>query len=286
MGLVAVSLLIVISCGESPTTTESNKEPEITKASGWAIESIDPSFWTKRGDNSNATALRNFWIYASDPDGIEDIIYVSVTDPGGTNWTLRDNDTGKDHYDDEGEFFGGWRRYYDTDQPNAVILGQYTVLVRDSAGNEVTDTISVNSPGTNSGSDFIYSENYTGLTSGSIEMLKRATIIDVMKGQDDMTLQFQVDDSRVFNGFIWFYDDSTNYITWSGLIKNKVNEGVGFFKDGTTNTLKIQSSDLELGDFTFDNIKGIHLVLRDGIQFSPKENVYDHRSVSQYYTIP
>jgi len=117
-------------------------------------------------------------------------------------------------------------------------------------------------------------------------MLKRASIIDVTKGQSDITIQFQVVDSRVYNGVIWFYDDSAEYITWSGWFKNKVNEGAGLYNDGTTNTLQIQSSDLELGDFSFDDIKGFHVILTDGAQYAPDETEYDHRSVSQYQTIP
>jgi len=268
----------------NPIGEEKNGEPEIIGNSGWVVENIDPSFWTKWGQSSDATAFLGLWIYASDPDGIQDITYVSVISPRDELFVLRDKSIGVDHYDDDNDRFGG-RLYYSLDHPHGVTLGRYTVLIRDSAGHEVTDTISVNSPGTKSGSGSIYSENYTGSTSSSPKMLKRASILSATKGSGDITIQFRTDDLRVYNGYVWFYDASANYITSSGYFKNKVNDGAGLRTDGTIDTLKVQSSDLELGDFTFDDIKGLHVILMDGAQYAPEE-AYDHRSISQYQKIP
>jgi hypothetical protein len=269
----------------NPIGEEKNEKPTITDASGWVVENIDPSFWTKWGQSSDATAFIDFWVFANDPDGIEDITYVAITSPDGGLWVLRYKDVGFDHYDDRGKFFGGWRRYYSLDLPNLVVLGRYTVLIRDSAGNEVTDTFSVNSPGTKSGSGSIYSESYAGSLSGGAKMLHRASIRSATKSSGDITIQFSVSDSRFYNGYVWFYDASANYITSSGYFKSKVNDGAGLRTNGTTNTLKVQPSDLELGDFTFDDIKWFHVILQDGAQYAPSETTRDHISISQYEEI-
>ncbi len=278
--------IFLTTCGGGGGGGGGNKTPVITEASGWVVENIDPSFWTKWGYSADATAYRNFWVYASDPDGIDDITYVKVTNPKGTYWTLRDSSTGKDYYDPEGGFFGGWRRHYSSSHPNIVYLGQYSVLVRDSAGHEVVDSIDFSSPGSSSGNGFLYSEDYTGSTDGGIEMLKRASVTNFTKEENNITIDFQVYDARVYNGYVWFYDDIAEYITWSDHFKNTINSGAGLYNDGTTNTLQIQSSDLDLGSYTWGDIKGFHVVLKDGAQFAPSETRYDHSSISQYSTFP
>jgi len=96
------------------------------KITSWVTENIDNSFWTKDGGSGGGTAYFDIWIEASDPDGIDDITYVKVTNPEGYYWVLRDSGTGKDHYDPEGGFFGGWRRYYSSDHPHKYILGLYS----------------------------------------------------------------------------------------------------------------------------------------------------------------
>jgi len=272
----SIIFLYFISCANN------GNEPPTCEITHWCTENIDESYWTKWGYTGGGTAYFDIWVEASDPDGIDDITYVKVTNPEGTYWVLRDSETGKDQYDPEGGFFGGWRACYSSSHPHAVYLGQYTALVRDSDGNEVTDTQLFSKPGSTSGNGFVYSEEYMGSTTGGIEMIKRATITSKINGVNDITIEFQVDDSRVYNGFIWFYDSSAEYITWSGFFKNTINGGAGLHVDGTTNTLVIQSSDLDLGSFTWGDITGFHVVVCDGSQYSPKEDYYDHRSISSY----
>ncbi len=180
------------------------------------------------------------------------------------------------------DFFGGLRRYYSSSYPHKVLLGQYTALVRDSKGNEDTDTLFFSKPGSTSGNGFVYSEDYIGSTTGGLEMIKRATIASKTKGANDITIEFQVDDSRVFNGIVRLYDASAEYITWSDLFRNTINGGAGLNVDGTTNTLVIQSSDLDLGSFIWGDISGFHVFLSDGSQYSPREDFCDHMSISSY----
>jgi hypothetical protein len=251
---------------------------------GWTAENIDPSYWTKDGGTSNATAFRDFWIYVDDPDGVGDIVLITVTDPNDSTWTLQNSETGKSHYDEDGGFWGGWERYYDSDSPHALILGTYTVLVRDSAGNEITTSVGFNAPGSSSGSGFIYSEDYTLSTAGGSKMLQRATSISGIKGASDITIQFKVDDTRVINGFIWFYDYTADYITWSDFFRGTINSNSGIiYTDGiTTNTLLILASELDLGSYTLSDVAGFHIVLTDGEQYAPYDTWYDNRSISEY----
>ncbi len=90
-----IALLYFTSCSMPPTV-------EITD---WCTENIDESYWTKSGGTGGGTAYFDIWVEVNDPDGIDDITYVKVTNPEGTYWVLRDSETGEDHYDPEGGFF-------------------------------------------------------------------------------------------------------------------------------------------------------------------------------------
>ena len=303
MVIIFCSLMIIVSLGcdiVNPVGEEKNGKPEITSASGWVVENIDPSYWTKwNRDDLGVTAFINFWIRANDPDGMEDIIYVSVTAPDGKAWVLRDKTSGPlipfwedrdegrflDHYNEEGGYFGGLRRYFSLDRPDSIHLGEYIVSVGDSADQVVTEKFNVNYPGSKSGSGIIHTESYEGSTSVGADMMNRATLLSAIKDNNTITIQFLVSDSRAYTGVVWLYDISANFITSSGSFKDKVNEGAGLYNSGGINKVEIQSSDLELGNQTFKDVTGIHLVLYDGAQYAPEET-YDHVSISQYREIP
>ena len=69
----AVTLCALIGCDLS----QKNESPSFSRYVGWTAENIDPSYWTKDGGTSNATAFRNFWIYVDDPDGVDDIVLIT-----------------------------------------------------------------------------------------------------------------------------------------------------------------------------------------------------------------
>lgn len=285
--LTLISILFFLLCYYliSCSVPEQN-QPPVINALGWATENIDGSFWTKWELPVNASAFFNVWVEADDPDGIDDITYVTVTNPIGTFWVLRDTSIGIDFYDIQGGFFGGWQRFYNPATPHVVYLGQYSVLVRDSAGNEVSDIIDFNNPGSSLIEDvFIYSEEYIGDKTDGTDMVHLPTITGVVKDTNTITIEFQVTDARVYNGAIWFYSASAEFITWSGFFKNTINGGSGLYNNGTTNSLVIQSAELDLGSFTWDDISGFHIALQDGFQYSPREDMYDHLSISLYYEI-
>jgi hypothetical protein len=269
--LFCVVSLFLLSCN----LFQKNEAPIFSGDFGWATSDVDPTYWTKRGDTAPATAFRGFWVYVDDPDGYQDITEIDVIHPNGVDtWYI------EGHYNSEDGYWGGWY-YYDNDTPNTVELGTYTVVVRDSANHEITGNISFNSPGSSSGSGFIYSEDYSGSTTGSVAMIHRASNLSGTKNLSDLSISFTVSDNRVINGGVLFYDSSASYITWSGLFKNTINSGGVLKTDGNTNTLQISSVDLDLGGFTFGDIAGFHVCLTDGAQYAPVET-YDHRSISEY----
>jgi hypothetical protein len=240
---------------------------------------MDLSFGGKRGEVQPATAFLLFQVFIDDPDGHDDIEEIDVIHPDGFAWYIEDD------YDEAGGYWGGWY-YYSNSAPHAVVLGIYEVVARDSADHEITASVSINTPGSSIGSGFIYSEDYTGPTVGGVEMLNRATSPSGTKGASELSLSFMVNDSRVNNGRISFYDSNGDWITVSDWFKDIINGGSGLNTDGSLNTLNISSSKLDLQGYSYSDVAGYHVALFDGAQYAPEDTQYDHRSFSEYELFP
>jgi hypothetical protein len=204
--LVCLSGLTALGCN----LFQKNEAPSFSREFGWATSNVDPSYWEKLGDTDPPTAFCLFQVSVDDPDGYGDIDEIDVIHPTGVKtWYLEED------YNSDGGYWGGWY-YYDQDNPHAVALGTYTVAVRDSAGHEINGSISFNSPGSSSSSGFIYSEDYVlggGSTAGGEPMISRAANVTGILNPDNLSISFTVDDDRVVNGWIWFYDSSFEYVT-------------------------------------------------------------------------
>jgi hypothetical protein len=166
-----------------------------------------------------------------------------------------------------------------------VALGAYSVYVRDSADHETAGLVDFFYPGqdTDSGYDDLFSEDFLGTHPADEDMLFRATGLSGTNNGTTISVDFQVNDPRVYNGYLWFYDSAGEYITWSGWFTDL--EGVGWLNTaGGVNTLDLTASDLDLGGYSLSDIEGFHVVLCDGAQYAPNLTYYDHRSISAYTT--
>lgn len=265
--LLCAASLFVLSCNLAQTN-----RPPVFSGIGWATSNYDPSFWTKTGGTAPATGFRCFQVFIDDPDVRQDIVEITVSDPLGQSWSLEDD------YDSESGYWGGYF-YYSSSSPDRIELGTYEVLARDSAGHEISSTFAVNRPGEVSGTGFLFSPDYGGIKTGGDPMLARAFDLSGSKTAGDLTVSFKVNDSRVYNGWVWFYDAAGGYIGYSDWFKDTINGGSGLHTDGiTANSLVLTAADLT---GFFDSIAGFHVVLTDGAQLAPEIN-YDHRSISAY----
>jgi hypothetical protein len=251
-----------------------NEPPKITMHS-WLTENIHPDFWTVVPPDG--TALFFIECTVSDPDGTDDITKVIMSSPDSCEWTLKDIDINKNLFDQKGYMYG---RFRTLSHPNTIMLGNYRITAVDSEENESSKTFSFGRPGSTTGTGFIYSEEYTGPTTGGTEMIDKAVITGGSKAADSITVEFTIDDTRVFNGLVWLYDSDKSYITWSGFFKDTINGGSGINKSGGTNTLVIREEDLEPGAFTWNDISRCHVVVTDGEQYLPEEYIYEHSSIS------
>ena len=206
--LIIISLVVTLfssGCKEDDSASNSgnstNSAPEIIGGISWVAENIDLTYWTKNDPNygNTATLRMNFWVKATDPDGTSDIELITVTQPNGRYWTIHDLANDRDSYSTTTGKFGGWQGLRSETYPYSKELGDYTIEVKDSAGNVATTTRAIFAPGerTSTGSSFIYTEEYTGSTSGGTPMIRKAQNISASIFGDTIDLSFTVNDSNV-----------------------------------------------------------------------------------------
>jgi hypothetical protein len=249
--------------------------PDIT-IDAFATENIDKSYWQYK---PHVTAFFYVECTIVDPDGIDDIIEVKMDGPYDDVWTLKDNGAGINMFDDNGQM---WHRFY-TGVLNRIPIGEYVIMAKDTSGNEVSTAFTFGEPGSTTGTGFVYSDEYDESKVDGKKMIERVVINNVIKAEDTITVEFTIDDERVFNGRICFYDAGKNEMTRSGYIKNIVNDGNGIYTDGSLNILVLQRENLDMTADEWKNAAKLHFVVTDGEQFLPEENIYHHRSISALY---
>ena len=104
-----------------------------------------------------------------------------------------------------------------------------------------------------------------------------------MSGSQNATtvqISFFNDDSRVVNSLVWFLAGDGTFICSTGYLRDLVNGGDGIRSDDLANVVDIPIAELDLGQFTPNDLSGFHVVLTDGGQYAPETELWDHRSFS------
>ena len=264
-----IILVLVIVCFTVLTGCNlGNYPPSFVKQTEWLSQNIDSTFFTKSSPTAPASAFRGFFVFASDPNGNRDLELITVTDPQGYMWVLLDREVNFELYNSSEGYWGG-SGFYSSSDPDRMFVGDYTVLLRDRSGVEVTQVFSVLPPSGTGGQDYMYSEDYgTGPYPNSEPMLKRASVISETKNINDLEIVFTVVDSAVSNVCVRFYDNSESFIIQTDY--EPVAE-----TGGNPNTITVTDSDVGVSNFA--DIYGFHLSLIDG-----PSDAWLHQSRSAY----
>lgn len=155
-----------------------------------------------------------------------------------------------------GHYIGGWGRWAWNGNPNELPIGKLKVEVRLTDGTDVTYTAVIPAPGSQAADGYttMYSQDYSGIPPAtSAPMVGRASISSGIATGSTVTLSFSVNDQKVYDGYVWFYDSSQKYIGISnedfvdpstGQATTQL-EGAVLHTDGTANTLTLGSSDID-----------------------------------------
>jgi hypothetical protein len=292
--MTACLLALAVACGSSSDSIPPGPTVTVTGV-GWYEENIDLSNWASPPP-SGETAFYDFFIHYSGDIAFTDIQYARVTAPGGYYWTInRDARL----FDAASKTIGGWGRWY-ASQPGVLPIGPLQVEVKLTNGVTSTYTANIPAPGNLTAGSFttMYTEDVTLPPAASAPMVKRATVGatgTVTAASQAISLTFSVNDAKVHNGHVWFYDAAGNYVAGSFYFRNPatglVNSSLpgGLATDGTVNALSIQAADvLFQAGASLGQIARFQVVLTDGAQYGLNTSgraSFDCRSISAFGTL-
>jgi hypothetical protein len=293
---LVLSLFIAVLLTACGSSSSPDSPPEIDHVS-WIMENIDQSFWVNPVDRS---AYINFGIYFTSTDLVaSDIESVVLTAPTGRFWIHDDPAFIAASFDPDRARYGGmWRLYSHFYTSNASVLpiGNYNFEVNFTTGERATFTQLVPSPGS-AGTDsffYVYTEDYSlvssppvGFTALPLRAAINSAVLDTSASQ--LTVDFSIDDPRIYSGKIWLYDASRNYIgtiDWfrnfaTGTVLTTINSGTTIANDGTSNVVTLTDTQIQFKDGnSMNDIYSLNVVLTDGAQYAGDDRSYDARSIS------
>jgi hypothetical protein len=243
---------------------------------GWVEENIDPSFLISPSPNDN-TAFLDFWVHYDGDITFDDLQYARVYLPDGGYWNRAPT---ADFLDTSKKVIGGWGRWWWVTTPHMFPIGPMRAEVKLRNGADSSAVFNVPAPGSTTTGTYttMYTEDATSPPLASAPMVRRATLgatNTVTAATQTITITFSVADTKVYDGWVWFYDISKTYL---GMSKVFMNPAIGvaspflagsvLHTDGTTNTLTLSPSDVSLvSGKTFDQIAAARVVLTDGAQY-------------------
>jgi hypothetical protein len=290
--LSAILVLVVLtSCDK-----ENNKKITITKVE-WVVENIPASFWVSTA-TTKPTCCYGFCIYYDGDDiSINDISSAKIYLPSSTSaWTIT---LSSSTFDSQKKTIGNGGNFWWSSNIHELPLGTLTAKVVLTNGNTASCEFMTHTPGRLDPAGYQYAytpEDATVNSSSYVPTLKRSIPSSVtgdnVKGVSSLTVKFSITDSNAYNGYLWFYDSSNNYIGYSkrfvdkttGLPDPTLNNGSSLITTGTAlNIVTVQDSDIVYsGTETFADISRFSVVILDGVQFrsAGKYSTYDYRSRS------
>jgi hypothetical protein len=267
--------LLLLGCGGSSSS------PSFTVTGvSWVEENIDPSFWQTAPPNGQ-TALYDFWIDYTGDIAFDDIQYARVyIYSSGRYWTINRSSA---FFNATSKQIGGYGRWFDDANPNLLPIGFLQVEVRLNSGADARYWIDVPAPASTTAGGYttMHTEDLLSPPPTSAPMVRRATIgaaNTLTSSTQTIRIAFSVDDAKVYDGFVWFYDASGNYLggffnfrdPTTGSISARL-AGSSLHTDGTSNTLTLQATDLQFDTgASFGQIARFGIGLTDGAQYGPQ----------------
>lgn len=278
--------LLFLSCNLSQTQNKSDDKSITITSLGWYIENIDSSFWTSSTPPSHC--FYDFFIHYIGDISLNDISYAKIYEPSGYYWSLPLTST---YFNIQTKTIGGWYRCYSSSTPNILEIGNVRVEVKLTDGNISSLNKTIPAPGNLTTNNYSYVYSADSPSSSYTPMVYRANSLSGTKTtvSSTITINFKVNDANVYNGYIWFYDSSNNYIGVSKTFRDTTNGNVNSIINSsnininnTNNIVTLLNSDITFQTGNISSITRFIVVLTDGSQYvaQGKYAAYDCRSIS------
>lgn len=303
--LMMLLVFVLVGCPAQKKVEVPEPEPPVVEAKlavdkvGWVIYNYDPTF------SATASARIRFYIdFKSTEVKPEDIKSIEIINEHSTNlsWTVDSADSIKENLKttSTGNIFYQTGRLFSTsysENGSVLPLGNYDFYITPTEGEVVKYTHLVPATGSKStnAKKYTFSEDYVNANNPLADydpLLKRAKISAAFldASQTRLTVKFNVNDTRVYDGSVWLYDTDGNYIGYTqdgfrdfetGQITSNINSGNSFKTGGAENSVVVEAPQL-----SFEDGKGIsdiaftHIALYDGWQFKDTDSSFDIISIS------
>jgi hypothetical protein len=297
--VLVLLLSILAACSQSGPSVSAEIDGDL----GWVIGNIPANYWS---DGSGPSAVIDLSFVFQDPNislATIESVKISNSLAPSRGWTYTTDElsdhfftsatTGKKGF----SFFNLWTDELSSNG-SAIYLGTYTVEVELKNGRGSSKTLVTPAPNalTANGYSYAYSpESYAGTpTANYVALPKRATIESAAFNTtgDTLTLNFLVNDDRVYNGVVEFFDVNGDYLGFAGTFRDfetkslypKLNGGLELRNNGTSNNLILSSGDIvvssRISNFSLAMIKSFNVILMDGKQYVGTKGMYDTYSYS------
>jgi hypothetical protein len=276
---VIVFTIVLFSCNlDSKTVTISD--------TGFIVENISTSFWLS-ANPPTGTMFVTISISYNEQLSTSDFSKIEISDEDNHKWTLDSNN----FTCDETKKVLKANRLWSSSIGNKARIGNYKITVFLTNGASATSNCIVREPHTlNNPTTVIYAvDGVPG--ANEVAAIPRATIGTRTKTLTEVTVQFSINDSEVYNGWIWFFDSANNYLGYSGTFRDSAGDLRTSLipvlnTSGTMNTVTINSSTISYGTISdISNIVKCIVVLCDGYQFT-SHTEFDYISLGARVSIP
>jgi len=293
--VVAILFLELFFAGcENPAGSSEDNQTVTIESRGWIFTNYAYGF-SGRYNGAYVTIELNF---AEDDLVAEDFRSVKIEAPDGCYWLYDDTASIESRFDESISQFTLSNGYNSTTQ-GILPIGNWTATATLKNGSVSTYTVFIAAPGslTAGGYSKAYSPEVASssdIDSNCTPLPKQATGISASydAGAGELTVDFSIDDSRVYGGYLWLYDGTGDYIGNmanrfrdydTSIVPSYLNNGV-FYNDGTPNRAVVLESDLSLySGYDLSDVAAVSVVLTDGAQYTSGGNLnwgWDSRSVS------
>lgn len=285
-------LLVLITLGiascSNPTSNPTVIAPATLTKVGWIVENIDSTFWS--GTAPSGHLFYDFTLYYNGNLSVSDISSARVYLANGNYWTLNPSS----YLNTSTQSIGGYTRFYLTANGNQLPTGSLRAVLIFANGTSSALNFYTHEPGSTTYTYGQVKSEDDLVTANCAAALKRPTVTSAVKSST-LLVTFSLNDSNFYNGWVWLYDSSRNYLgrspyfrsTSTGVVTSYVNSNSGIlYNSGTSNTVTFALNDITPAAGTnlssLTNVYSCILVAQDGSQYacSGNFNNYDYRALS------
>ncbi|HCM27516.1 MAG TPA: hypothetical protein DIC34_13385 [Treponema sp.] len=290
--LVLVFALAFVSCAE-----KSRIEEFKLTSFGWVIENIPADYYT---GSTFRSARLNVWLKYEGTIDASDIKSARVYLPDSESyWTLHPENG---ELNVNNRVLGGWTRWYLTENNHAIPIGTMRAVVELTDGTVSSISRLIPAPGSleTGAAVTTHTENSILHATGSAPLVKRAAVVggSIAVSAGTLSVDFSVNDDLVYNGFLWLYNASDEYIGHSRYFRDAASGAFDadmFAADpvfnGNSIRIALRDSAVTADDtvymeegMPFADIAKFRIVLMDGAQYGLSADgrvMYDCRSLSE-----